>query len=558
MQEEPSSLSQWSDLPPDVLREISGLLREAGDVVSFHAVCKPWRDSHEQTRKRKQLGLPWLLAPNKMIDPFYINMRCIFSRRSYFALPPFSMQSRNWVASADGTAVWYLSESPSPSLRDPLTEAVTLLLPPFPHEKGRWKRSPNGIVYSDGTVLLYHMSRYVHGDPRKLRAALLRPGDATWMVVDRTFRSADYMYVSYYHGKILITVDGPVLTPDDEAGIGDVLALSRPWLPGELDDYIQIIYMHSYTLESRGELLCVSIYIDRDYPYAYGGKPNVGGLVRSLWMVVHALVEDESAPGKMRWVEKDGNSLADRVLFLGRPNSFSVDASRLKGGSDDAVTGGCAYFIYHELGVMPDRPCCVFRYSFKHGSARFVERLPQGWDNYLYMWLFPHPSIAPTQEIIDRLEGRKWWKKKKKKEPHMAPTPTSNIYKDDIPQPQCYNTYLRVYVENLPPKVDSFQLRKFLSKYGKVSNVQVVCKRKNKKSTKIGLVNIAMMEKRADALATLNGLVFNGHTLYVRLLRMWKGRRMPPAGSNQHSHGNLICIVLLLFFFILTVWWKLI
>ncbi|KAM0901219.1 hypothetical protein ACQ4PT_020126 [Festuca glaucescens] len=187
MQEEPSSLSQWSDLPPDVLREISGLLREAGDVVSFHAVCKPWRDSHEPTRKRKQSGLPWLLAPDKLI-PFFINMRCIFSRRSYVALPPFSMQSRNWVASADGTAVWYLAESPS--LRDPLTGAVTLLLPPFPHEKGRWKGSPSGIVYSDGAVLLYHISEYGHGDPRKFRAALLRPGDATWMVVDRTFRSS--------------------------------------------------------------------------------------------------------------------------------------------------------------------------------------------------------------------------------------------------------------------------------------------------------------------------------------------------------------------------------
>jgi hypothetical protein len=35
-----------------------------------------------------------------------------------------------------------------------------------------------------------------------------------------------------------------------------------------------------------------------------------------------------------------------------------------------------------------------------HDSARFVERLPEGWDNYLYMWLFPQPSIAPTQVLI--------------------------------------------------------------------------------------------------------------------------------------------------------------
>jgi hypothetical protein len=49
---EPSSLSQSPELLPDVLRDISGRLRDAGDFISFHAVCKPWRDSHEPTRKQ--------------------------------------------------------------------------------------------------------------------------------------------------------------------------------------------------------------------------------------------------------------------------------------------------------------------------------------------------------------------------------------------------------------------------------------------------------------------------------------------------------------------------
>jgi hypothetical protein len=69
-------MSQWPELLPDVLRDISGRLRDAGDLVSFHAVCKPWRGSHDP--RRKQLGLPWL-APDSMI-PFsmFLNMRCIF------------------------------------------------------------------------------------------------------------------------------------------------------------------------------------------------------------------------------------------------------------------------------------------------------------------------------------------------------------------------------------------------------------------------------------------------------------------------------------------------
>ena len=67
---------------------------------------------------------------------------------------------------------------------------------------------------------------------------------------------------------------------------------------------------------------------------------------------------------------------------------------------------------------------------------------------------------------------------------------------------------LHVCVHNLPCEVDSFlQLRQFFSKHGKLSNAKVMCKRKNKMLKKIGLVTIAMVEEREDALAALNGLV---------------------------------------------------
>ncbi|KAM0826557.1 hypothetical protein ACQ4PT_068797 [Festuca glaucescens] len=326
----------------------------------------------------------------------FLKLRCVISRTSYRALPPLSISQRKWVASSQGTAVWYLAERPSPSLCDPLTGAVTLLLPPFSEDNGRcwWEKPPSGIVYGDGTVFL--LSILDQDDTTKFKVALLRPGDVAWTVVERTFRHPDLKdsYLSYYHGKILITVDGPVVTPEDEAGIGNVLAVPRPRTPCELDDYI---YEQSYVLESRGDLLCVSVYINRDYPHALDGKASVRGLVQALSVCVHALEEDEAAPGKVRWVRKHGRSLADRVFFLGYPNSFAVEASRLSG---DAVSGGCAYFVYDDLYARPNRPYHVFRYNLVDDRAKFMEQLPQGWNGDTCTWLIPQPSIAPIQVYI--------------------------------------------------------------------------------------------------------------------------------------------------------------
>ncbi|XP_071683841.1 F-box protein At2g17036-like [Lolium perenne] len=476
----------WAELPHDVLREIFGRLHAASDLVRFHAVCKPWRDTATATTTRQPL-LPLLLAQDKMYS-ISVRLRCVFSRTSYSARPPFSIGRRNWVASEDGTSIWYLAQRPSPSLRDPLTGAVTLLLPSFPQEHG-WEDSPNGMVYSDGTVLLYTLSG--HGDTVKFKAALLRPGDAIWTVEKRTFESSEEceFCVAYHRGTILITVDGPVATLNVEFGAVQVLTLPRPLMPGELDHDFYVCY---YVLESRGELLCVSVYARPDYPDEFGGT----------------IEEAAAGPEKMRWVSKDGRSLADRVFFLGWPSNFAVDASRISG---DAVSGGCAYFVYKDLEAIPNQPFYVFRYNMVNGKAKFVEQLPQGWDD-MCTWLFPRPSIAPVEEIIGRLEGRKWWKMKKKV--HMASTTRSNIY-IERPQPPCYNPYFRMFVRNIPRTVDSFQLQQFFSKYGKVATAKVMRKRKNK-IRKIGIVTIAMVEELEDALAALDGLIFNGCVLEVR------------------------------------------
>jgi hypothetical protein len=69
----------------------------------------------------------------------------------------------------------------------------------------------------------------------------------------------------------------------------------------------------------------------------------------------------------MQQVRKDSQSLADRVLFLGCPNSFAVDDW-----------------------------CGVFKYNFADNKAEFIEWLPQEWSDYAFTWIVPQFTIAPV------------------------------------------------------------------------------------------------------------------------------------------------------------------
>uniref|UniRef100_M8AZB6 Uncharacterized protein n=1 Tax=Aegilops tauschii TaxID=37682 RepID=M8AZB6_AEGTA len=127
-------------------------------------------------------------------------------------------------------------------------------------------------------------------------------------------------------------------------------------------------------------------------------EPNFGNemrpeekvrIVDALSMSMHTLEEVTKGPEKLMWPRKDGRSMEDRVLFLGWPDSFAVDASRL------GVTGGFAYFLYYDDqgGRLPHERHGMFRYN----TTEFVEWLPQGWDSDMCMWLLPQLTIAPIQ-----------------------------------------------------------------------------------------------------------------------------------------------------------------
>ncbi|XP_037418690.1 uncharacterized protein LOC119282634 [Triticum dicoccoides] len=482
----------WPDLLPELVREISGRLHDVADFVRFHAICKPWRDSHHPTTTRTtDQFLPWLLAPSKKGDDS-LNFRCVFSNTSYRAPPPPPISGTdgqmNWVASADGTTICYFTPSPDgPTLHNPLGGGPLTNMPLFPEDvNGELGENPNGILYNDGTVLLYRKHDSSDDDTAEFKAALLCPGNDEWTFVKRTLESPYYgeFCVAYHAGKILVTVKDDlwlvVTAPSAAANNDQVLLPKLSWMPCEHDGRY---YEYSYVLESHGELLWVSVHIKMDY--LKESSTSVCDLVQALSMSVHTLEEVTKGPEKLRWVRKVGRSLADRVLFLGWPNSFAVDASRL------GVSGGFTYFLFYDNHRLRKRHG-VFRYNLIDNTTELIEWLPQGWDNEMCAWLVPQPTIAPINRAL-------------------ATTPRINSM---IHIERCYGLLSQVFVRNLPLHANDSQLQQLFSKYGRVSSAKVTYYKKTK--TLRGLITIATMHVcQDDALAALDGLVLDGCRLEV-------------------------------------------
>jgi hypothetical protein len=286
-------------------------------------------------------------------------------------------------------AAWLFAASPEPRLIHLLTGCIARL-PAFPDddeirvpmEKAR------GIVYGDGTVFLHRFS-YQESTP-KFTATILRPAATSWTVMKKILEvpigTRSDSRAAYHDGKVLIFVGDfwSVLTP---CHLGGLAGLQSRW-------HKQRKYSDErhYVLESRGELLWASVRLESDWYHAGADLPS------ALSVRVHAL--ERGAGGNMRWAVRDGWSLADRVLFLGSPASFTVDAHKL------GMRGGRAYFVFGN---------CVYRYSLVVGENELVRQLPLEWGTggEGRVWIsWRQPTIAPIQEIR---EGLRLYPNKKQK-----------------------------------------------------------------------------------------------------------------------------------------------
>ncbi|KAL6658216.1 hypothetical protein ACP70R_003802 [Stipagrostis hirtigluma subsp. patula] len=514
--------SRWADLPFDLLRDISRRLHVAADFVRFHAVCEPWRDTLPPPPCWPAF-LPLLLAPRD--EHGHRTARCVFSssrssRRRGAAAVEVCIRDRRWVIRAgDGAAASLLTAYPDNAsvLAEPFTRsAAATPLPPWSDEIDQWADRAIGAVSGDGTVFLYAFAspdrwwNYV----RTFNMALLRPGDTAWTSVQGIFglplhsRSNTDICSMAYHGGKIIQCHGcswRVVSAQADGTAGDRLA------DGSLTDERCREFQSSYLVESRGELLWAFVRVKSEY-YTHN-DPNgycfgfVSGMARALMVSVYALRVAEDG-GEPMWVEKDVRSLAGRILFLGRPSSFAVDAARF-GRSH----GGCAYFVLRRnlFGGMWSkselRLCRLFKYSFLDDTSELVEQLPAQWNDEACMWLTPQPAIASTEEIRERIKAMN--RKATKLDPRQ------------------FGAYFRIYVGNLPRRVDSYQLRQFFSKHGNVTDARVMYDKRTGRSRGFGFVTMAIAadDEPADAIGKLHGQSLDARPLRVKFADQESGKQ---------------------------------
>ncbi|CAM0952687.1 unnamed protein product [Alopecurus aequalis] len=366
--------SPWADLPPDLLRDVSGRLEEDIDYIRFHAVCRPWRDTSPFPLFRVTSTSCHGLALHSTVD----DTRRLWSppgyRRNHTTLIQLTGK-RNWVASSDGTAAWLFTATPGPTLLNLASRDVTLL-PRLPdYEITRvWMNYSNGIIYRDGTVFLYNFINPARSSGYgRFTAAILCPGDTVWTIVKKRLRVVGNRCTCamYHDGKVLVFADMRkyfwcVLLPgqeEDDSNIeGGKLEAWRM-----LQDVEDRYFRDSYVLESHGELLWVTIFVDKIRAPHRDPTPGVSLKVYML--------EGSNKGANMRWVPRSGESLSDRVLFLGSPASFTIDVSHR------GANGGCVYFVY-------DRH--VLRYNLVDRTAKLVEKLRPGWgSDEAHVWLRP-------------------------------------------------------------------------------------------------------------------------------------------------------------------------
>ncbi|KAK3132651.1 hypothetical protein QOZ80_6AG0525690 [Eleusine coracana subsp. coracana] len=403
----------WADLVPDLLRQISGSIQ---DVADYGLVPEPvCSDSHSSIAQFRSIF-------SKTKTKTILSAHGTYSHRHC------------WLGTENGKGTWLLTAGrrSSPRLVDPFTGSSTAL-PPFPVIIRDNFPSIDGIFCADGTVFLYAIA-----DFRYILAAVLRPGDPAWTSA-QTYLTPNAMVrkctAAYHGGSIVLVIPNHShiqMVRLHMTGVeGRNGSLVTEILMTKSYDGVQLVLVPQarrqsiHIFESRGKLLAASVIL--------AISPEARDLDSALSVRIYDLEpEPESVDGwdhRQRWIRRDGLSLMnDRVLFLGHPTSFAVDA--VGGG------GGYAYFVLNSrnagwIGRIVPEASRVYRYSFKDGRATEVEELPlgAGWrDDTAMMWIAPRLSAMAPANIFygNVLRLKKQSAKRRPKGPFVMPLLAQN------------------------------------------------------------------------------------------------------------------------------------
>ncbi|EEF33970.1 conserved hypothetical protein [Ricinus communis] len=279
-------MAEWTNLPKDLLEQISKCFDTSIDILRFRSVCSSWRSS--VSPKRRRLSGTFRILPNDGISctsfGFYLTRRTIF----LIGVPNSHNQT-----DPDGCDAGNL-----------YMEKVVMI----------WLNYENE---NDFVLLTIHVSG---------KLAMFKSGDRRWTIIQDM--PSPYDDVIVYKGNFY-AVDNTgrtvIVRLNTELGL-----IANPVFGGD----------KKYLVESLGDLLLVDMYLSID--------TAEGGLSFGEEFLEHLAqyMSERTVRFKVFKLDKEAQtwievkSLGDRVLFLGDDSTFSASVSDLSG-----CKGNCIFFV---------------------------------------------------------------------------------------------------------------------------------------------------------------------------------------------------------------------
>ncbi|EEF52795.1 conserved hypothetical protein [Ricinus communis] len=365
-------MSNWSELPQELLQTITQKQSNYVDYISTRAVCKSWWSAIPKKPHDLLCQLPWLLLPYHKNNPNHRGFYNLADGKTYHLELPETIEKR-CCGSSHGWLVM-VEDTPSIFLLNPLTKARIELpslstFPYFPTEVV-YENSRNINEYFNTKAKLriretYIRKAIVSEDPSTGNFAVMaiyktinsteniafcKSGDATWFTIQETSQKIHYQDVMFHRGKFYAVDDkGRVSICITDINPPSVIQVADPPPVPPLMGYKQ------WYLASLDEDL---ILAGRFRKYRGSGYEY-----QTHKFMVYKLDASSS-----NWLELDG--LGDMLSFLGWNCFHSISTQNYRNYS-----GNCIYFTDDKFIVGSDFPWEGHDYGIFNLDDKSVQRL---------------------------------------------------------------------------------------------------------------------------------------------------------------------------------------
>ncbi|XP_062077217.1 F-box protein SKIP23-like [Humulus lupulus] len=337
------SISQWSDLPNELLEIIIDHLHTKIDLTRFSSVCESWRSSALPYRNR--VVLP---AKVSYLGPSHLQESSLLLTEStvYHLSPLESCAMASTSNSSPSGWIVKIKENQelgqqlhlinplSPLRVHPLPDSFPKVLNSLQFRVFELTKSYT-LQYSNLNHCNYKVALNPNQDCPSLMVVAagvlwhLKLGQDRWTAIDDMESQLSYEDVIVYRGKFCAVDEfGRAVVVDSDLKITEIASV----ISGGAGDKKNLLVFN-------GELLLVDRYLSKKHNYMYYNIGRRTSSVKVEKFRLYKLNLDQE-----RWVEIE--SLGDQILFLGEDCSYITSAKNFSG-----CRGNCIIYCDPEFKV---------------------------------------------------------------------------------------------------------------------------------------------------------------------------------------------------------------